>query len=171
LTVPVTAAVVVRKHLLNPILAGAALWLWLGAIAFQVPVEPLVRWLGRTQALGLFLAALGLGFAALRWSPHGYVGCRSDDSAWVRRASIGLLAGTLGAAVLAWLFRHDVRLGGGLPFIALNVARRVVCARAPGPPGRVGRRSRKDPSFPVNGGMFRPKSGMPALLPRSPGPR
>jgi hypothetical protein len=31
----------------------------------------------------------------------------------------------------AWLFRHNIRLGGGLPFIVLNVARRVIGRRAP----------------------------------------
>ena len=34
LTLPVTAWVAARKQLLNPILVGTALWLWLGAAAF-----------------------------------------------------------------------------------------------------------------------------------------
>ena len=61
LTIPVSAAVVLRKHLLNPILLGTALWLWLGALAFKLPIPLLVAWFGQTQAFGLFVAALGVG--------------------------------------------------------------------------------------------------------------
>jgi hypothetical protein len=129
LTIPVSAAVVARRHLLNPILVGAGLWLWLGAIAFQVPVTPIVNWLSRTQAFGLFVAALVTGLVATLLSPQGYVACRSSDPRWLRKASLGLLALTLAAVGWAWLFRHDIRLGGGLPFIVLNAARRILSRR------------------------------------------
>ena len=132
LTIPVSAVVVLRKHLLNPILLGAGLWLWLGAVAFKLPAQPLVTWLAQTQAFGLFVGALGVGLAATVLSPQGYVACRSSDPRWLRNASLGLLGLTLVTVCWAWLFRHDIRLGGGLPFIVLNVARRVLVRRAPG---------------------------------------
>ena len=131
LVIPISAVVVLRKHLLNPILVGAGLWLWLGALAFWLPVAPLVAWLVQTQAFGLFAAAIVTGLAATLVSPQGYVACRSSDPRWIRRASLGLLGLTLVILCWAWLFRHDIRLGGGLPFIVLNVARRVVGRRAP----------------------------------------
>lgn len=131
LTIPITAVVVRGKHLLNPILVGAGIWLWLGAMAFELPVAPLQAWLVDTQAFGLFAAALLAGVAATLISPHGYVACRSDDPRWLRKASLGLLGLTLVISCWAWLFRHDIRLGGGLPFIVLNVARRVLGRRAP----------------------------------------
>jgi hypothetical protein len=132
LTVPITAVIVLRKHLLNPILVGTALWLWLGALAFNVPVAPLVAWLGETQAFGLFAAALLAGLGALLFSPHGYVACYSDDKRWLKTASLGLLALTCVVVAWCWFLRHDIRLGGGLPFIVLNVFRRVLARRAPG---------------------------------------
>lgn len=131
LTVPVCALVLYKKHLLNPILVGTALWLWVGTVAFSVPIEALASWLGKTQALGLFLGALLVGAGYTFLSPHGYVACRSGDSAFIRRASLGLLGLTALCALVAYWFKSDVRLGGGLPFIVLNVARRVVTRRAP----------------------------------------
>ena len=131
LTVPISTAVVLRKQLPNPILVGTALWLWLGLAAFYVPVPALRAWLVDTQAFGLFAAALLAGLAAMVLSPWGYIACRSSDPRWNRKTSLGLLAINLLIVVWAWRFRHDIRLGGGLPFIVLNVARRLMMRRAP----------------------------------------
>lgn len=131
LTLPVTGLLVARKHLLNPILVGTGLWLWLGAIAFSAKVGVLMDFLVQTQAFGLFVAALGAGVVAHLVSPFGYVACFSSDPRWIKRASLGLLGLTLVVVVWAWLFRRDIRLGGGLPFITLNVVRRVLGRRAP----------------------------------------
>lgn len=134
LTLPVGGVVVRSKHLFNPILIGVGLWLWIGAIAFQVPVESVKAALASTRAFGMFVTAFLVGLAATWLSPHGYVGCRSADAAWVRRASLGLLGVTAATVGWAWFTRHDVRLGGGAPFIVLNVARRVLGLRAPADP-------------------------------------
>ena len=131
LAVAISAAVLVRKHLLNPILLGAGLWLCLGALAFALPVPTLVDWFAHTQAFGMFVAALGVGLAATAFSRYGYVACRSSDARWLRNASLGMVGFTLAIVGWAWLFRHDIRLGGGLPFIMLNVARRILVRRAP----------------------------------------
>ena len=131
LTIPISAAVLLRKQLLNPILVGAGLWLCLGAMAFVIPVAPIKEWLVQTQAFGLFAAALLAGIVATLFSSHGFVACRSTNPRWIRKASLGLLAFTMGILCWAWVFRHNIRLGGGLPFIVLNVARRVLGRRAP----------------------------------------
>ncbi len=128
LTVPVHALVAWRGFRANPILLGTALWLWLGALGFNAPLAPLARLLGEIQATGLFLGALLVGLVTTLTSPAGYLGLEARPDA-VRKASIGLLALTVVAIVWAWTFRDNVRLGGGLPFIALNVTRRVVIAR------------------------------------------
>lgn len=132
LTVPISGAVLARKHLLNPILIGTAVWLWLGVVAFYVPVGSLAAWLTETQAFGIFAAALGVGAVATFVLPTGYIACRSDDPRWTRKASLGLLALTMVVVIWSWTYRHEIRAGGGLPFIVLNVARRVVTLRAPG---------------------------------------
>ena len=131
LAIPISSIVVLCNQLLNPILVGAGIWLWLGALAFKLPVAPLAAWMVETQAFGLFAAALAAGLAATLISPHGYVACRSSDPRWIRRASLGLLGLTLVILCWTWLFRRDIRLGGGVPFIVLNVARRVLGRRAP----------------------------------------
>ena len=119
-----------KGHTANPILVGAALWLTAGAVGFAGGLAPLATVIAETQALGLFVGALGVGAAATLLSPTGYIGCRSDDAGWVRRSSLGLLGLTVAIVAWAWFFRDDVRLGGGVPFIVLNVARRVTIARA-----------------------------------------
>lgn len=131
LAVAISAIVVMRGKLLNPILVGTALWLGLGAIAFQVPVAPLADWLAKTQAFGLFVAAFAVGLMATLFFPQGYIASGSSDRRWIRRASLGLLALTAVAVAWTWIFRSNVRLGGGLPFIVLNLARRLVARQAP----------------------------------------
>jgi len=119
------------KHLFNPILVGANLWLVAGALALNLPLAPLASGLIALQATGLFVGAFCVGVVATLVSPHGYVGARSDDARWIRRASLALLSLTAAIVGWAWLFRHNVRLGGGLPFIVINVARRLITRRAP----------------------------------------
>jgi hypothetical protein len=133
LTVPVTALVVWRRGVLNPILLGTAAWLWFGALAFTVPIPPLEQAVRETQGFGLFVAIVLAGVVTTLFSPHGFIGCRHGDRRFVRNSSLALLA--LGALALAWsfYFRDNVRLGGGLPFIVLNVARRLLVRRAPPP--------------------------------------
>jgi hypothetical protein len=134
LSIPITAIIQRARHLHNPILVGTNLWLWLGVIGFDLPFSGLAALLVETQAFGLFLAALLVGTLCTFWSPYGYVACRTNDSRWLRRNSLLLLGLTLGTVVWSWYFRADIRLGGGLPFIVLNVVRRLLVVRAPVPP-------------------------------------
>ncbi len=129
LAVVVIAGLGSRGIVLNPILLGTAIWLATGAIGFGIPVAPLAAVLAETQAFGLFLASLGVGVIATLRGGGGYIGAAHPDPSWVRSRSILLLAITVLAVIWAWMFRHDVRLGGGLPFIVLNVTRRVLIAR------------------------------------------
>ena len=130
LTIPVTALVLWRRAVLNPILVGTAVWLWLGAVAFTIPIEPLHAVLVELQGFGIFAVVLVTGVLAVAFSPQGYIGCRSDDAPFIRRASLGLLALTVVIVAWSWAFRTNIRLGGGLPFIVLNVARRAMIQRA-----------------------------------------
>jgi hypothetical protein len=131
LTLPISVVVLWRRHRLNPILIGTNLWLWLGLAAFYFPVPALTAWLIETQAFGLFALALAVGIAATFWFPSGYIACPSSDPRWTRRMSLYLLGLTVVIVLWAWIFRRDIRLGGGLPFIVLNVARRVIIRKAP----------------------------------------
>jgi hypothetical protein len=131
LTVPISAVVLIRHQLLNPILLGTALWLWLGAAAFQFELGALRQWLIETQAFGLFVASLLVGMLATFATEHGFIACLGAPPTWLRKASLRLGAVNLVIVVWAWWFRDDIRLGGGVPFIALNVTRRVMMRRAP----------------------------------------
>ncbi len=124
--VAVTVAVLALRGRLNPVLLGTNLWLILGAVGFGLPVGPLAELLGRFQAAGLFACALLVGVALTGASPTGYVGVELSSRRAVLAGSAIMLL--LTAAALAWslVFVDNVRLGGGLPFILLNVSRRVL---------------------------------------------
>lgn len=131
LTIIVWALLLSRRLLLNPILVGTGVWLIVGAVAFNVPLAAIADWYKSTQGFGLFVAALVSGLAFTFASRFGYVAVRNADPSWIRRTSFLLLALNAVTVAWAWVFRHDIRLGGGLPFIVLNAARRVLGARAP----------------------------------------
>ena len=131
LALAVSLLIVLRKQVLNPISVGAGLWLAGGALAFNVPLPPLAAWLVVAGEGGLFLMALAVGLPALLFSPYGYVGARTSDQAWLRQSSLLLLLATLLTVAWAFWFRGNIRLGGGLPFIALNATRRLLVRRAP----------------------------------------
>ncbi|HEX6276778.1 MAG TPA: hypothetical protein VFZ53_27230 [Polyangiaceae bacterium] len=126
----VSGLVLHRRAVLNPILVGTGVWLVLGALAFNVPVDVLASSFVTTQGFSLFIVIGVVGLVATFASPEGFIGARSDDAAWVRRSSFVLLVLAVAAAAWAFRFRSDIRLGGGVPFIVLNVVRRVVIRRA-----------------------------------------
>jgi hypothetical protein len=130
LTLPVSGLVSRRGGVLNPILVGTGLWLWLGMVAFNAHVGSLRAWLVQTQGAGLFAVIFVIGAVTTLASPHGYIGLRHSDRRWIRRASLALLTLTAFALAWAYCFRSNIRLGGGLPFIVINVVRRVVVVRA-----------------------------------------
>ena len=118
------------QGVLNPILIGTGVWLVLGALAFNVPIDSLASVLTVTQGFTLFVVIGVVGLIATLASKAGFIGRPSNDAVWVRRASLVLLALAVAAAAWAFRFRSDIRLGGGLPFIVLNVARRVIIRRS-----------------------------------------
>jgi len=108
----------------NPILVGSGVWLILGALGFAA-VYPLEALISQTQAASLFavILAVGVGFTAT--ARGGFIGMPEAEPAIVRMGSIIMIV--LAAAALGWAFvAQDIRLGGGLPFILLNVIRRVL---------------------------------------------
>ncbi len=131
LTIPVSAFVLLRRAVLNPILIGTALWLWVAAIAFELGAPGLVAALSEAQAAGLFAGVVAVGFVATLISPQGFVGTIHPDRAWIRQTSLMLLGLAIAITAWAWMFRHNVRLGGGLPFLVLNIVRRRLILRAP----------------------------------------
>ncbi len=131
LTLPASALVLAKHWVLNPILVGTALWLWVSAIAFRIPLRGLVALLSDAQGAGLFAGVLCAGVVSTLASPHGFVGCRHPDRRWLLSASLALLALSALALGWSWAFRQNIRAGGGLPFIVLNVVRRVLVLRAP----------------------------------------
>jgi len=126
LTLPISAFILYRNYALNPILIGTGLWLFIGAYAFNTQREALAAWLIQAQAFGLFVSILAVGVATTFVSPQGFIGCVHQDREWLRRASLLLLAFSALAAIEAYWLRGNIRLGGGLPFVVLNVLRRVV---------------------------------------------
>jgi hypothetical protein len=127
LAVVTTAAVARAGAVLNPIVVGTNLWLLMGAIAFGVGVPAMADLLSQYQGLVLFVA-IGTTLIVSMGTPTGAIGARGPAS-WVRSRSLVLLAAAALAVTWSAWFHEDVRLGGGLPFIALNVLRRATIAR------------------------------------------
>ncbi len=121
----ITALVLALRRPLNPVLLGTHLWLLIGAIGFGIPIDPLAELLGRTNAVGLFACALLVGALLTALSPTGYIGVPLPRQT-VLAVSAVLLVLTLLALIWSWFFVDNIRLGGGLPFILLNVTRRVM---------------------------------------------
>jgi hypothetical protein len=131
MAVGITVWLVAAKVTLNPILLASNIWLVMGAIAFGVPVPFLATLLSQTNAALLFATVLLVGTVQIALKiPTGFIGMENADTRTVRRLSFILLA--LSAVILIWAFvcKDNIRLGGGLPFIILNVTRRVMIKRS-----------------------------------------
>ncbi len=128
--VAITAVLLRRRVLLNPILFGSNLWLCLGAVAFGVPIPPLAGLLGQLQATALYVCIFSCGLVFSTGRPTGYIGMRHADPRVIRKLSAAMMGLTAIALVWSHLHVDNIRLGGGLPFIILNVTRRVMIRRA-----------------------------------------
>jgi hypothetical protein len=107
----------------NPFLVGADLWLIVGAVSFNLPIEPIKAAMVQAGGGGIFLGALAVGLLYTLARPEGYLGVESRHT---RLLSAVLLV--LTAAGAAWAMAHpdSIRLGAALPFIGVNVLRRVM---------------------------------------------
>ena len=125
----ITVFLVLKKTLLNPILLGTNIWLVLGAMVFSIPIPPLEDLIGSLQAAGLYVCVFVVAIVFTFGKRTGFIGMEHTDSSVIRKLSLIMLV--LSGVVLAWsyVFVEDIRLGGGLPFILLNVTRRVIIRR------------------------------------------
>lgn len=133
MAVGITLWLAAVKVTMNPILLASNIWLVMGAIAFGVPVPSLATLLSQTNAALLFATVLLVGTVQIALKiPTGFIGMENADTRTVRRLSLILLA--LSAVILIWafVFKDNIRLGGGLPFIILNITRRVMIKRSTG---------------------------------------
>jgi len=126
LAVAVTLGVLATGKRLNPILVGTDLWLVLGAVGFGLGLGPIAELWAAWQGFALFALVVPTLAVAMA-TPPGAIGADGPPD-WVRSRSLGVLGLSVLVLGWAWVFRHDVRLGGGLPFIVLNVTRRVLVA-------------------------------------------
>ena len=131
LAVGITIWLITANVTQNPILLASNIWLVVGALAFGVPIPALAALLSQTNAALLFAVILLVGITqtALK-TPTGFIGMTNVAPHIVRRLSLIMLG--LSAAILVWavMFKSNIRLGGGLPFIVLNVTRRMLMRRA-----------------------------------------
>ena len=129
LAMVLSGVLVALKVAQNPILVGVNVWLVVGAAAFAVPLEALEAAYVTQQAITLFV---GIALVALVQNlavPGGFLGSVDLPPATVRRASWVLWAVALLAIAWSAAFHGEIRVGGALPFIALNVVRRMMLRR------------------------------------------
>jgi hypothetical protein len=125
----ITGILVFSKVMLNPILLATNLWLLTGAAAFGIPLPALADILSQANAVLLFATALVVGIILTLVNPRGYIGMAGVDKATVQRLSVLLIGLTAGALLWSIIFKNNIRLGGGVPFILLNVTRRMLIRR------------------------------------------
>jgi hypothetical protein len=125
----ITATLAAKKVSLNPILLGTNLWLCMGALAFGIPIAPFATVIGTVQAFGLYVCVFAVGTALIAAAPTGFIGMGHPNRRLVRKLSFILLAITAVALLWSFLFMDNIRLGGALPFIVLNVSRRMMMRR------------------------------------------
>ncbi len=116
-------------HPQNPIHVATNGWLLVGALAFAVPVSPLTELYAEWGALSLFGGVALWGGVQLGSGRGGFL-LGSVATTRQLRVLTPVMIGLLGLAMVwAWIFQDNLRLGGGLPFITLNVVRRVLLKR------------------------------------------
>ena len=134
MAVAVTVWLAVIRETLNPILLGSNIWLVSGAVAFGIPVAPLATLLSNTNAVLLFATVLLVGIVqTLAKTKSGFIGMSDGSPQTIRKLSFILLG--VAAVALVWtiIFKDNIRIGGGLPFIVLNVTRRILTRRGQQP--------------------------------------
>jgi len=123
LAVLIVAGLAWKKVQQNAFLVGADLWLLVGAVSFNVPIGPVEDAMVRAGGGGIFVGALLAGLFYTATQPEGYLGVVSGKT---RALSVLLLVLTAAAAVWAIAHPDSIRLGAALPFIGINVLRRVM---------------------------------------------
>ncbi|MCX7726600.1 MAG: hypothetical protein N2053_07100 [Chitinispirillaceae bacterium] len=129
IAVVMSAFLIVKKVILNPILLGTNIGLVLGAVSFSIPVPLLADIIGSLQAVGLYVCVFVVGIGFLFNKNIGFIGMVHPDFKVIRRLSITMLVFTGMVLVWSYIFVDNIRLGGGLPFILLNVTRRILISR------------------------------------------
>ncbi len=125
----ITSALIIKKVQLNPVLLGTNIWLCVGALAFGAPVPALASVLAKMRAAGLFACVLGVFMPLMFFSPAGFIGMPHPNAKTVRKLSLLLFAAATVMFVWSIIMMDNIRLGGGLPFILLNVTRRMMMRR------------------------------------------
>lgn len=125
----ITSALIIMRVQLNPVLFGTNIWLCTGALAFGIPVPALASVLAKAQAAGLFACVLGIFLPLTIFSPAGFIGMPHPNRRTVRKLSLQLFIAATIVFVWSVIMVDNIRLGGGLPFILLNVTRRMMMRR------------------------------------------
>jgi hypothetical protein len=130
LGVPLCLLLPLLRVPLNPIAVASVGWMGAGALAFALSV-PAQEGFAELGATGLFACAT---FATIAGEARRQGGALAWPGPETPYGPLLIVACML-AMGWAW-YAADVRLGGGLPFIAVNVIRRVLLARAARGPQR-----------------------------------
>ncbi len=129
LAVVVAVALLAWKHPRNPIHAATDAWLVGGAVAFNLPLEAIAGLYSTWGALSLFAVVAVWGAVRLATGRGGFLLGSGATAVQLRKLTPVMIGLTVAAIAWAWWFLGDIRIGGGLPFIGLNVVRRVLLKR------------------------------------------
>ena len=117
----VTAVPVVKKVRLNRLFLGINLYFFTGGLAFVTHQFWLNNIYGHLTASGILLWIAAVGLVTTVSSPTGFIGEDHPDKQLVKKYSGMLIAATLAAAALSYIFRDSHLLSEIIPFTGLFI--------------------------------------------------
>lgn len=115
-----------QRRPLNRLILGANLYLLIGGAAALGRQWWVLDAYGTLRESGIFVSMLVVGVVSTFATSAGFVAVPGAPRDAVRRASLWLLAATLGAAATAVAFRGDRTWAAVVPVFALAVSQRVL---------------------------------------------
>ncbi|UXI66203.1 hypothetical protein [Tahibacter amnicola] len=123
------AVLVRRTSPANRLILGANLYLLLGGAAVCFQQWWFLQMLDTLHESAILLCMLGVGVVTTIATPGGFVAVADAGPSAIRRASLWLLAATVAACGVAFLFRGNRTLAAAVPIIALALAQRWLSHR------------------------------------------
>jgi tetratricopeptide (TPR) repeat protein len=116
------------------LILGVNLYLLAGGLAAFTQQWWFLRYYGALKESAIFLFMLGVGAVATFATAAGFLGVADAPPATVRRYSLWMLAATIAALGISFVFHGNTRLSAGVPVAGLAILQRVLAQRAQGAP-------------------------------------
>jgi hypothetical protein len=122
-------SVVPRGRPVDRLVLGANLYLLAGGVAAVARQWWFLRYYGALGESAIFLFMLGVGAVATFATEAGFLAVPGAPAATIRRHSLVMLAATLAALAVSFVFRGHTQVSTALPVLALTFLQRELRSR------------------------------------------